>query len=246
MVDIENTFVTRNRVAIDFDWAWHIANPNLTPIPGTDYRVPAGDPVYAPLTGYCSWAQMTDGKHMVSIKVGNGDKVTIRELASVSAQAQTAHVTQGDIIGYASTTLSPHVEYDLANGTYQPFENYVTNITPAITIGDEMRLALDPTQKNANGTSLYWVTGNGAPFKFTGDQNAATAIATDNPTIVVAAADWAGFLAGITPPTGTGSEINVNELATALAPLINTGVTEAELVAKLNELGAALKFTPIS
>lgn len=228
---------------LKYSWQWHLDNPKLTPIPGTDWSFDEGQDVPALATGFCEWAQMTDGLYMVSILLGNGDKVTTRELGSVSAAVtETHHVTAGvTSIGKATSARFPHREYDHANGTFSPFENYIAIPAPSIETDITMRLA---TSTVAGG---YWVVGNGAPYKFTGTQAEAGVFATAvGPTYSIPAADWPSFIAGATPPAAASINVDITALANALAPQIQAGATVAEIeaviVAKLNEL----KFQPVS
>lgn len=221
---IVNTFA-EDGYKVTFDWAWHLANPHLTPIPGQDYGVKAGGDVRAAATGYCSWAQMTDGLFMVSIHYG-ADNITYRELASVSAAVKTAHITQGAVIGTAAPAggRSPHWEYDHANGTYSPAENFVTPPTPIIE--SELHMIFiqrtDTNQIAARDAGMFLPLTTTQVARYTREYGSAAL----SSALQVTAADWGNIQADALAEAATMvpavSGVTLAQLNTALAALATT------------------------
>jgi hypothetical protein len=203
-MSIINTFV-EDGFEVDYPWEWHLEHPELTPIPGVDYKVAPGHAVRAGVTGDCSWSRMNDGFYLVSIQYGK-DALTYRELASVSAEVKTGHIVEGHAMGTASNTKSPHWEYDHADGTYSPAEDYVTPPAPKpvpkpATKRDDM---FGISTKSSKGAQ-YWALVSEDLQKFVpiGKLTSANALAgvAGKPFAVIDPADWNGFrtAAGLEP-----------------------------------------------
>jgi hypothetical protein len=106
-----------------FDWDAHKqAGRNG----GDDFRVPRGDPVYAPVAGRARVVGET-----VTIAQADGWLTQVLHLTVIPIGLNNKQVTTGTIIGYASTHLSPHIHDINPSGVRVRNRQVISSLAPA-------------------------------------------------------------------------------------------------------------------